>query len=139
MCTHRLDRHPRTVKCKREQGILPPIPFKLRPKYCLCQTERMSQMQMSITVGIRKCHDELVILIFTIIGRRGVAFKYLLAFPQGLDLKFGSTKGIAFSRSFGCCIPLEGEVGHQLRGGVSHGTMKISSFEAVASSDCSTS
>lgn len=39
--TYRLNRHPRTMKRKWEQGILPPIPLKLRPKYRLCQAKRM--------------------------------------------------------------------------------------------------
>ena len=82
--THRLNRHTRTMKRKREQRILPPIPLKLCPKHGLGQTKCMSQMQMSITVRIRKCCDELLILLARgVVG--WVAFEDLLAFPQSLD------------------------------------------------------
>mmetsp|Transcript_10412 Transcript_10412/g.22635 ORF Transcript_10412/g.22635 Transcript_10412/m.22635 type:complete len:295 (+) Transcript_10412:2542-3426(+) len=94
----RLNRHPRTMERKRKKRILSPIPLKLRSKHRLCQTKRMSQMQVSITVRIRKRRYELVILFSRRVVRR-VAFEHLLAFPHGLDFDFGGTEGIAFRGS----------------------------------------
>ena len=89
------------MKRKRKKRILPPIPLKLRPKNSLGQTKRMSQMQMSITVRIGKRSDELLVLFARggVVG--GVAFECFFSFPEGLDLEFCGTEGVAFGGPFG--------------------------------------
>ena len=114
--THRLNRHTRTMKREREQRVLSPIPLELRPEHRLRQTECVSQVQMSVAVRIRECHDELLVLRAGLRIVRRIGFEGLLAFPHRLDGEFGSAEGIAFREAL-WCVPLEGEVGHLGGGG----------------------
>mmetsp|Transcript_17556 Transcript_17556/g.37962 ORF Transcript_17556/g.37962 Transcript_17556/m.37962 type:complete len:321 (-) Transcript_17556:54-1016(-) len=102
----RLNRHPRAMKRKRKQRVLPPISLKLRPKHSLGQTKRMSQMQMTITIRVRKRNDEFI-LGSPVLFVGGVGFKCLFAFPESLDGNLGGDEGIAFGGSFWGAVQVE--------------------------------
>ena len=69
----------------------------------------MSQMQMSITVGIREGNDKLLLLV-TIIIVAWITLKGLFTFPHGLNFHLGGTQSIAFGSSLGSGA--HREIGH---------------------------
>jgi len=89
------------MKGKGKQDILALMTFILSSKDCLGERKSMSNMQMSIGIGIGKGHHK------AFLGWIGVGFKGMRLFPQFLHLSFITTQRIAFDRAFATTTNLQ--------------------------------
>mmetsp|Transcript_22227 Transcript_22227/g.63182 ORF Transcript_22227/g.63182 Transcript_22227/m.63182 type:complete len:318 (+) Transcript_22227:890-1843(+) len=91
----RLDGHSSTMESKRKQDILSLVTFELRSEDRLGQGKGVSNVQVSVRIGVRKGHHE-GFRVGIWIGLKGAHF-----FPLFLNRNFIGAQRIAFGGSLG--------------------------------------
>ena len=91
-----MDGHSSTVKGKGEENILSLMTLKLRSKHSFGQRKGVTNVQVTIRIGIRKGHQERVVFVVIWVG-----LVSSLLFPHFLNFNLIGTKGVTFHRPLG--------------------------------------